>query len=191
MGMLKKITSILFNSIFIIVTVVSLVFVYTMLQNAGRIPDIMGYRLYVVQSGSMEPDIQTGSLVISKRVSPENLVIGDVVTFKSKDDSTTLVTHRIEQISKENGELSFITKGDANDVIDLEPVKSENIIARVQYDIPYLGYMTEFIKTKQGMLLVVIIPAIALLLIEIFKLIGYASELDKQKKAQNHEVHLP
>ena len=188
MGMLKKITSILFNSIFIIVTVVSLVFVYTMLQNAGRIPDIMGYRLYVVQSGSMEPDIQTGSLVISKRESPENLVIGDVVTFKSKDDSTTLVTHRIEQISKENGELSFITKGDANDVIDLEPVKPENIIARVQYDIPYLGYMTEFIKTKQGMLLVVIIPAIALLLIEIFKLIGYASELDKQKKAQNHEI---
>ena len=115
-------------------------------------------------------------------------MIGDVVTFKSKDDSTTLVTHRIEQISKENGELSFITKGDANDVIDLEPVKSENIIARVQYDIPYLGYMTEFIKTKQGMLLVVIIPAIALLLIEIFKLIGYASELDKQKKAQNHEI---
>ena len=48
--------------------------------------------------------------------------------------------------------------------------------------------MTEFIKTKQGMLLVVIIPAIALLLIEIFKLIGYASELDKQKKAQNHEI---
>ena len=133
-------------------------------------------------------DIHTGSLVISKRVSPENLVIGDVVTFKSKDDSTTLVTHRIEQISKENGELSFITKGDANDVIDLEPVKPENIIARVQYDIPYLGYMTEFIKTKQGMLLVVIIPAIALLLIEIFKLIGYASELDKQKKAQNHEI---
>ncbi|CBH20687.1 type I signal peptidase [Acetoanaerobium sticklandii] len=188
MGMLKKITSILFNSIFIIVTVVSLVFVYTMLQNAGRIPDIMGYRLYVVQSGSMEPDIHTGSLVISKRVSPENLAIGDVVTFKSKDDSTTLVTHRIEQISKENGELSFITKGDANDVIDLEPVKPENIIARVQYDIPYLGYMTDFIKTKQGMLLVVIIPALALLLIEIFKLIGYASELDKQKKAQNHEI---
>ena len=103
MGMLKKITSILFNSIFIIVTIVSLVFVYTMLQNAGRIPDIMGYRLYVVQSGSMEPDIQTGSLVISKRVSPDNLVVGDVITFKSKDESTTLVTHRINEILKEEG----------------------------------------------------------------------------------------
>lgn len=186
--MLKKTLSILFNSIFIIVTVVALVFVYTMLQSAGRIPDIMGYRLYVVQSGSMEPDIQTGSLVISKRVSPKDLKVGDVITFKSKDESTTLVTHRIEQITKENEELSFITKGDANEVVDLEPIKQGNVIARVKYDIPYLGYMTDFIKTKQGMLLVVIIPAIALLLIEIFKLIGYASELDRSKKARNHEI---
>ena len=186
--MLKKITSLLFNSIFIIVTVVALVFVFTMLQNAGRIPDIMGYRLYVVQSGSMEPDIQTGSLVISKRVSPDNLVVGDVITFKSKDESTTLVTHRVNEIVKEEGALSFITKGDANEVVDLEPIKEGNVIARVQYDIPYLGYMTNFIKTKQGMLLVVIIPAITLLLIEIFKLIGYASELDRNKKAQNHEI---
>ena len=84
------------------------------------IPSLAGYKPFIVQSGSMEPEIKTGSVVYNNtHAKLEDVKIGDVIVFKTKN---TYVTHRVIKI---NNNRTFITKGDANETEDLAPVKFE------------------------------------------------------------------
>ena len=103
-------------------------------------PGLFGIRPYVVYSGSMEPEIQTGAVVFTKveKLSPEK---GDIITFRNGD---TVITHRV--IKKQNG--TWITKGDANKTADPVPVEESQIIGRVVFCLPYLGYVLYFLKAR-------------------------------------------
>lgn len=109
-------------------------------------PRVMGYQGFAVLSGSMEPGIPVGSIVFSKEVDPATLEVGDVITYQLGSD--TLVTHRITQIDEENQQV--VTKGDANDSEDGSPVAYSQIAGRMDIHIPYLGYITIYIKTPVG-----------------------------------------
>ena len=104
------------------------------------LPGLFGIRPYVVYSGSMEPKIPTGAVVFTKEgaYSPET---GDIITFHNED---TVVTHRV--VKKEEG--PFITKGDANKNADPIPVAKSQIIGRVVFCLPYLGYIIYFLKAR-------------------------------------------
>lgn len=104
------------------------------------LPGLFGIRPYVVYSGSMEPKIPTGAVVFTKEgaYSPET---GDIITFHNED---TVVTHRV--VKKEEG--TFITKGDANKNADPIPVAKSQIIGRVVFCLPYLGYIIYFLKAR-------------------------------------------
>ena len=104
------------------------------------LPGLFGIRPYVVYSGSMEPKIPTGAVVFTKEgaYSPET---GDIITFHNED---TVVTHRV--VKKEEG--TFITKGDANKNADPIPVAKSQIIGRVVFCLPYLGYVIYFLKAR-------------------------------------------
>lgn len=99
-----------------------------------------GISVDIVLSGSMEPAIQTGGLVFTdtRQKTPE---IGDIITYRIKDSQ---VTHRV--IRKEKGKL--ITKGDANDEEDLVSVNADQVIGKVVFTIPFLGYVAAFIRQK-------------------------------------------
>ena len=120
------------------------------------------YRLFVVQSGSMEPTIKTGSLVIVK---PESQYIkGDIITFKVQPQAdiknpNLLISHRIVDIKGVNGQTFFITKGDANNTPDMELRPEGNVLGKVIFSIPYLGYPVGFAKTQNGFILLIVIPA--------------------------------
>jgi signal peptidase len=124
-------------------------------------------RAFVVLSGSMEPVIKTGGLVV---VSPSDTYLkGDVVTF-SQDGSKTLITHRIVNTNKKDGVTYFQTKGDANNNPDSGEIRETDIIGKTSFSIPYLGYFANFAKTPKGILLLVIIPA-TIIIYEEFKLL--------------------
>lgn len=120
------------------------------------------FRLFVVQSGSMEPTVKTGSLVI---VQPENQYKkNDIITFKSRPDADIrnpglLITHRIVDIKEDKGEVFFTTKGDANNAPDMESRPAGNVLGKVVFSIPYLGYPVGFAKTQTGFILLIVIPA--------------------------------
>jgi len=116
------------------------------------------YKLVCILSGSMEPAIGMGSLTIVKNVSPEELAVNDVITFKLIEGSETLVTHRIININSDGN--SFITKGDGNNVPDSSPVYYDHVIGKVVLSIPLLGYIINFLKTPFG-----IVTFIALLIL--------------------------
>ena len=96
------------------------------------IPGLFGIRPYVVYSGSMEPEIPTGAVVFTKE--------GEF--FPKKGD--TVVTHRVVKKEKD----IFITKGDANKTEDPVPAEASQIIGRVVFHLPYLGYVIHFLKAR-------------------------------------------
>jgi len=110
---------------------------------------------YVVQSGSMEPSIMTGDIIL---IRPESQYeFNDVITFR--DQKKRVVTHRISEVQEQSGKTVFLTKGDANRSIDIEFVPLENVVGKVQMTIPRIGYLVSFAKTMPGIILFVIVPA--------------------------------
>ncbi len=113
---------------------------------------LFGLQVYFVMSGSMEPNYKTGSLIYVKEIEPSELAVDDVITFKLTVNTTA--THRIiEIIPKEENRsnLSFKTKGDANNAPDASLVNSKDIIGVPIFTIPYLGYLASYIQQPPGM----------------------------------------
>lgn len=125
-----------------------------------------GYRSYLVQSGSMEPAIMTGDVIIIQ--SKGTYFINDVVTFQSS--ANRLVTHRIVAVEKEGQQNKYSTKGDANRSGDEDIISDSQIIGKVYFVIPRLGYLVAFIKSPRGLILLLIIPALVLILDELLKI---------------------
>ena len=109
----------------------------------------------VVLTGSMEPSIKTGSLILIKKVPDESLRIGDVITFRPLNNSSVLLTHRIIDVDREMP--SFITQGDANKTPDNGYVYPDSIVGKVIVAIPKLGSFMNYLKTPQGMIIFVVI----------------------------------
>ena len=139
-----------------------------------------GYKLYTVQSGSMQPAIAIGSLVVSQPAT--DYKVGEVITFKNAPAPTT---HRIQEIK----DSVYTTKGDANDSADTEPVRQEQILGKVVLSLPYLGYPVAFAKTQTGFLLLIIIPATIIVYSEILNIKNEIKKIRRQRrKKQSHET---
>lgn len=112
------------------------------------VPRIMGNDVYAVMSGSMEPYYHVGSIVlVDKHVSPEEIQIGDPITFHLGNGS--VATHRVIGIDESARE--FTTKGDANEDQDMAPVSFDNLIGKAGKSFPFLGYIPLYMRTPRGM----------------------------------------
>ncbi len=109
------------------------------------VPQLMGYEVYVVVSGSMEPAIPVGSALYVEVVRPEEVGPGDVVAFY---DRGAVITHRVVENHVVEGE--FITKGDANAEDDMEPVAYGALIGRMVLQVPFLGSVMAVCSGTKG-----------------------------------------
>lgn len=127
------------------------------------------YKSFVVQSGSMEPSIMTGDIII---IQPkEEYFINDTITFI--DSGERIVTHRITLVEgNDKSNFSYSTKGDANRVGDEDNVNYENVLGKVILVLPRLGFLVSFSKTNQGLIVMVLIPVIILALDQLLKIIN-------------------
>ena len=92
-----------------------------------------------VLTGSMEPCIESGDLVIIDKTAQDSLAVGDVIQFQRKGAT---VLHRIVGITQlENGQTAFVTKGDANNAPDSQPVSADEVTGRCLFRIPKIGYI--------------------------------------------------
>lgn len=131
---------------------------------------ISSFRGIIVLTGSMEPSLPTGSLLIARKLNTneiDRLAVGDILTYADPENPSRLVTHRITEVKIEAGEKTFITKGDANKSFDSEPVRPESIFGKVQASIPYLGFMFSLLKTRVGLIMMVMFPTIIIAINEI------------------------
>lgn len=139
---------------------------------------------YVVESGSMEPTIDTGSAIWVYGI--DEVREGDVITFRTGPDSRT--THRVVGIQETGEETRYVTKGDANDNADTETVAREDVEGRVRFSIPYLGSFLAAITSRMAFGFMVLIPAFVLVANEstkIYREIKQHHVEDEHEKAYN------
>ncbi|ALG84084.1 signal peptidase I [Gordonia phthalatica] len=122
------------------------------------VPKIGGAQPYTVLTGSMRPSYPPGTLIVVKRVNPNSLAVGDVVTYQIRSGDPEVVTHRIvETTTAPDGERRFITRGDANNTNDKPAVRPVQIRGKLWYSIPYLGFVnTWFTGVKRTVVVFVL-----------------------------------
>ena len=126
---------------------------------------LVGFQVFTVLSGSMEPTYHVGSLIYVKRVDPAQLRAGDVITFMLDED--TIVTHRIIEVVPDEEDptvLRFATQGDANDAPDGRKVRDKNVLGTPVFSIPWLGYLANYIQNPPGTYIAISAGAILMLL---------------------------
>jgi len=127
----------------------------------ATVPVLFGYHTYVVRGGSMEPQLEVGSVAVTHPTSPRALAVGDIIAYRSLADGST-VLHRIVEVQSEDGEPLFVTQGDQNRTRDAEPVALEGQGDKVIYSVPYAGYALIFASSGVGMALLIGLPLIVL-----------------------------
>lgn len=134
---------------------------------------------FVVLSGSMEPSLKTGSIAF---IAPKlfGYTYGDIITYSQ--GGKTFTTHRIVKVLNQNGQVNYLTKGDANNALDPTPIPKTAVKGAVIYSLPYLGYLVSYVKTPYGFILLVIIPATIIVYEEIRSLKHETVKLVKEKK---------
>jgi len=136
-------------------------------------------KFMVVQSGSMEPAIKMGSVVMIK---PANdYKIGDIITFGEVTRIKSPTTHRIYDMKVIEGKPIYITRGDANNAPDQKEIQKRDILGKVLLNVPYLGFAIDFAKKPIGFILIIGIPAAVIVSDEIKKII---KEIKKTKETK-------
>jgi signal peptidase len=121
-------------------------------------PLVLGDHPHTDLTGSMEPTISPGDVVIDEQIAPWEANVGDIVTFRDPQDQSKLLTHRVVKIRDNGFQLWFTTKGDANNTEEHWRVPADGEIGRVAYTVPWVGHVAVLTKTKLGWALLVGIP---------------------------------
>lgn len=127
---------------------------------------VFGFRIYGVLTGSMEPAYPTGSLIYVRDVNPDDLRIGDAITFSLSPN--VIATHRIVGIVPDENNPTyrrFQTKGDANRSVDASLVAPANIIGKVAFSLPYLGTIANYIQNPPGIYVAILVSGALIVLV--------------------------
>lgn len=178
MNVLKKIWNIA-STILVILVVLCAVFLM-----GSR---LLGFRCFTVLSGSMEPVYSAGDLLYVKSVDPNDVKVGDPITFILNED-LVVATHRVVEIDAAN--QHFYTKGDANDIRDEEPVHFNNLIGVPQFNIPKLGYVADFIQNPPGMYITIGVGVILILVVFLPDFIKKDKKKEKDAEAEAAQAEL-
>ncbi len=159
---MKKILKATYYLLIAAIAVMALILIFSAVPIRG------GIKTLATLSGSMEPEIPTGSLVVIKPA--KDYRVGDVITFGENTRTKSPTTHRIFEIKERDGTKSYITKGDANNEPDDKPVTEKEIIGKVLFSLPYAGYAAAATQKPLGFLLMVIIPSVIIIYEEILSI---------------------
>ena len=171
---MKIFFNILYYVVFLLIIAVAAVLFVPALPIEGNI------QTKVVLSGSMEPTIKVGSVII---IRPTNSYdIGDVITYGDDSPSAIPTTHRILNSRIEDGRTLYQTKGDANPKPDSREVRESEIIGEMLFSIPFLGYLIDFAKKPLGFLIIIVVPAAFIILDELRKIIVEIVRMRKKKQ---------
>lgn len=188
---MKKIKMIILSILLILllpIILINSVIIVNLYIKPNEIPSFFGWKPFIVLSGSMETQINTGDLVVVKDAQNTELKNGDIIAFKNGD---SVITHRIVDKVEEEGKIKYKTKGDNNNATDDWYVSPEQIEGIYQFKMSKLGNIAMFIQTPIGMIICLSIPIILIILTQMTaskeKQKDMEQEIEKLKK-QNKEL---
>lgn len=182
----KKILKVIFDVIiWVVIVLAASVTLITLTSREKGVSQIFGYIPLNIQTGSMEPTIMSGDLIITKAFDKDKdtLKENDVISFFSIEQNTTIIkTHRIKSVNTINGMTSYVTQGDNNSAEDSQQVAPGDVISVWNgFRIPVLGNVLTFLKTKVGFFICIIIPLAAFFIYQLYKFIMLLLDYKKVK----------
>jgi len=130
-------------------------------------PRVFGWVPYTVLTGSMQPAIAPGDVVVDQPVKPRDLRPGDVVTFPDPANKQRMITHRVRRADVTGDMVRVITRGDANNLDERWSAPADGRVGRVQARVPYVGHALQRIHSPFGRLLLLVVPALLLAVLEL------------------------
>ena len=161
-SVLKKIANVLLTVVIILLAVI---IAFTMfVRITGNTPTLFGYSIFRVSTGSMEPELMVGDVILTKEVDDVNsLEVGEVITYRGTigEYADMLITHQIVKAPYvENGTTYVVTKGIANEIED-SPVPVDKITGKLVCKIPFLDMIYSFFLTPWGLLTAILLILLA------------------------------
>jgi signal peptidase len=136
----------------------------------------------VVKSGSMEPAVHTGGIVIVRPAAAYK--VGDIITFGADTKTQIPTTHRIVAVEGEGVNAVFTTKGDANDTADPARTRYSDVHGKMLLTLPYVGYILSFARQPLGFGLLVGVPAAFIILEELGKIVRELRRMRPSRRKQ-------
>ena len=148
-------------------------------------PYLADCKFVSIMGGSMGPTLSAGSIAFVQPIASSEINTDDIIAYHAPGGRSTIVTHRVVEVINEGESLSFQTAGDSNDNADKNPVPSENVVGKVIFHIPYVGFVLNFVKQPIGYCLLIGLPALVIILIEMR---GIISQISSLKAGSRHKV---
>ena len=133
------------------------------LLNKEEVPSIGGVLPMIVLTDSMYPEIQSGDLILCHTIDAEQVKVGDVISFfDPAGNGTSVTTHRVVEIVRQDGALAFRTRGDHNNTEDKLPVPASDLVGVYKTRLPGVGHVAMFMQSTTGLILCVVLPILLL-----------------------------
>jgi len=182
---MKKVFSVMINILSFAMIVCSIFVLFSVIMTPrGKVPNIFGYSFMQVLTGSMEPNIPINSLIAVKSMDPSTIEENDVISFYSDDPvlQGNVNTHRVIRIMKENGTISFQTKGDANAIADRYEVRQDRVIGKVVFSSLALGKTIKLLKNPIIFFPIIIVPLLGITVANLIKSVKTAKQLIREEE---------
>lgn len=197
---MKKVLNVI-ATLFLILLVIIVIFVFVS-RVSGEAPNVFGYQIFRVSSGSMTPTLEIGDVILVKRTPPEDIKNGDIITYKGTegDFRDKIITHMVieEPAKNENGEFIFQTSGIVTGAIPDPPIKGYQVLGVFVSKIPFLNSLYSFFLTEYGLMafigLIVVLFGYEMisLIVSYRHLDEYASQSDEEEndfeEGENFEI---
>jgi len=149
------------------------------------LPAVVGGRPFTVLTQSMEPGLPPGTLIVTHPVAPADIRIGDVLTYQMQSGEPAVISHRVvEKSIAGDGTVTFVTKGDNNDLPDEAPVQAVQVVGTLWYSVPSLGYVNNAIN---GDARAVLVPVAVSLLFGYAAWMLFSGVRDRMRKESRRE----
>ncbi len=166
---------------YIILVALIILFIINLILSFEENTHILGIYMFNIISESMEPTFYKDDLVVVKKSSEKELKVGDIITFKQED---RIISHRIDRITKDKGEIKFITKGDNNEVRDKELVETQDVYGKVLFSIKKVGKIIHYIQNARGFI------NIAMFIVILFVLVSLRDNQKNSRKIKRKKYEI-
>ena len=180
----NRIMKIISSAIFVVlVLLIILIVFYIVRVNFLASNDKLGevkINFYTILTQSMYPTIKAGDVVITYKEDNNKYNDGDVITFVSEQNGGITITHRVDEVYNVNDSYSYKTKGDNNNAPDNEITSGDNVLGKVVVKIPKVGYIQQFLVSKTGWIVAVVLPCLGIVIYDILKLFKHTARKGSQ-----------
>ena len=179
--MVRKIVNII-STVLLIVLIILVIFIFYT-RATGGVPELFGYQIYRVQTGSMSPTLEIGDVILSRRIEPSDIHKGDIITYRGTEGEMKdkLITHEVisEPVLGSGGDYTIHTQGTVKGALPDPAIDGDQVMGKYISTLKVLNHLYSFFLSPYG-LIVFILVIVGLFVYEMISLVLSYNSLDDE-----------